>query len=167
MYITINTDAAIDANGVGYYAYWIKGDNHIEKKAGQLKTKPRDSTEAEMMAIVNALHAAIKNREFFKTDIVVFNTDSTGAIHAFEHRKNINTKYSGVRQEFDRTTSSLKQTIKFKHVKGHTKGNTPREHINNWCDEAMSQLSRADVSHRETAKKQIKWKATEVANKNN
>lgn len=142
-YVTINTDAGVHPSGKGAFAFWIKMDEKTIQRSGVLKDDPIDSTQAEMMCIINALHVAKKSREFFTSDVIVINTDSLGSIHAFTNQPhNVKQKYKSIRWAYIELVRGLKQEIKFKHVKGHTPKDThtPREYINDWCDKEVRKI---------------------------
>lgn len=147
-YVTINTDAGIHPSGKGAYAFWIKMDERTVKRSGVLKEIPIDSGQAEMMCIINAIHIAKKHREFFTSDVVVINTDSLAAIHAFTNQPhNVKQKYKTLRWAYIELTRGLKQDITFKHVKGHSKGDSPREYINNWCDKEVRKIYKSLIKN--------------------
>lgn len=81
MNITINTDASWHPEyKVGGYAFWIVCDKFKITKSGNFKTNPKSSTDAEIMAIGNAIATLLKVNENIECNLLVINTDSTQAI---------------------------------------------------------------------------------------
>lgn len=136
-YVTITTDAGV-RDKVGAYAFWIKTDDITIQRSGRFKNEVDGPHEAEMMAILNGLYKAKELRSFYSADIVIINTDSKAAIHAFTAPiDRVKKEYHFLRSQFLVVRKDIKQEIRFKHVKGHSKGKTSREWLNRWCDKEL------------------------------
>lgn len=133
-YITVNTDASFHPQKrVGGYAFVIVSDKFRVRKSGGFKSKPKDPTAAEIMAIGNAFHY-LGLVTGFTAKTVVVNCDAKFAMHAIE----VNPKSPlarRVRKIVDATLRHLGGAkIEFRHVKAHSGIDDARSHINEWCD---------------------------------
>lgn len=131
-YITVNTDAGLKGD-IGAYAFYIRDDDRTRTGSGKFKKTPENSTDAEIMAIINALHFLIDKYDFTGVDEIVVNTDCTAAIHHLKTgslKPNLSSIYVEIKNK-------ITCKLKFKHVKGHTSGKKPRNWVNNWCDSAV------------------------------
>lgn len=147
MNITINTDASFCPDTlVGGYAFWITTDLGRYKRYGSIKDTSRDSTEAEMKAIANALYY-LNTLNFVNIDSIYINTDSMCAIDYIQggiqnlHGKSILTKYI-IKMMYDivrKSNINLNRTnllsiFKLRHVKAHHYTGSTRSYVNDWCD---------------------------------
>ena len=133
-YCTINSDASVDiSKGVGGYAIWIRTDHTCIKLADRFKGKVNDSNMAEIMAVINAIYVVLMRK--ISVDVLVINTDNKMCRDIINRRrKNVPDKFT----EVFNTLNELCRHFKIcyaKHIKGHTKLDTARHHVNRWCDE--------------------------------
>jgi len=130
--VTVNTDASYDPIAkTGGYAFWIKSDTFTLKDSGGFKGTITDSNEAEIKALVNALHyLEQKSRKDFS--ILVINCDNAVARDIVNKRK--------VSPRFvEEGSILLTQLSRFKMsyakaIKGHQSCKDARHWVNNWCD---------------------------------
>lgn len=133
-FTTVNTDAGLKA-GKAAYAYWIRSERIIKKGSGAIKGEMKSSNEAELVAILNAL-TVVANDEYLRTaDIIVVNCDNKQALKVL--RENQINGYAKYAEFYKELLKKIKSPIYYKHVKGHTKGKSPREWVNNWCDKSL------------------------------
>ena len=131
--VTINTDAGyLPYRNLGAYAYWIKGENIFLKGSGLFKENLRSAREAEVKAIVNALH--VLGKEEIKIVKLIINRDNIKAtadvsgdyLHRLLHKA-------------IEALKSLRGTpyfsYEFRHVPAHQKSTDKKRFVNNWCDE--------------------------------
>lgn len=130
-YTTVNTDAGLK-NGIAVYGYWIRSENVRKIGANQFKHSKKDSNEAELAAILTALIVVYKDDYLNSADRFVINSDSKNALRIL--RENNITKDSIYYEEWNKIRPMLKDKVKFKWVKGHSKGKTAREWVNNFID---------------------------------
>lgn len=130
-YTTINTDAGL-RKGIAVYGYWIRSENVRKIAANQFKYPKKDSNEAELAAILTALVVVSKNPYLSSADRFVINSDSKNALRILE--KNLITKDSIYYEEWQKIRPMLDKKVKYKWVKGHSKGKTAREWVNNFID---------------------------------
>jgi ribonuclease HI len=145
--ITINTDASWHPEyKVGGYAFWIVCDKFKITKSGKFKTNPKSSTEAEIMAIGNAIHALLSINEPLECSLLVINTDSKQAISRIK---------SGV-CEYGKMVRSIHLKLlskinarknKFRHVKAHSGKDDSRSFVNEWCDTEAKKWMRLQVTY--------------------
>lgn len=129
-YTTVNTDAGFK-EGIAVYGYWIRSNNVRKIGSNRFKTPKTDPNDAELAAILTALLVVINDPYLASADQVVVNSDSKNAIRALS--KNMIEEDSVYYEEWQNIRSKLKK-IHFKWVKGHSKGNTAREWVNNFID---------------------------------
>jgi ribonuclease HI len=134
-FTTVNTDAGLKNDGSAAFACWIRSESYLIKAAGPLTSKPKNSNEAELAAILNALHIVSKDEYLRTADIIVVNCDNKQALKVLRDRRiNGYEKYSAF---YKTLLTKISCPIYYKHVKGHTKGRQPREWVNNWCDKTL------------------------------
>jgi ribonuclease HI len=134
-YTTINTDAGLKPDGKAAFAYWIRSEHIILKGSGKLKDGIKNSNEAELAAILNALKIVSLNEFLRNADCIVVNCDNKQAIKILrEKRINGYDKYVKFYKDIIKIITC---PITYKHVKGHSKGKTTREWVNNWCDKTL------------------------------
>lgn len=135
-YCTINTDASVDPKtGCSGYAFWVVSSSFKFRGYGKFKSPIFDSNEAEMKAVINAMHLLCE-RDISCIEAVVVNVDNSTARHV------INGKVKSFKSKtLDDTRSVLQEHCsKFpkcyaKDIKGHTYKKSPRHYVNRWCDE--------------------------------
>ena len=133
----IYTDASFfPEQKVGGFAFWIDCGKETIKMSGVLKSVS-NSTEAETMAICNALHTFIYDLDPDIKDIIIY-TDSLQSIQKINKttRKGFPYKMAydlltSIKMEH-RITNNLASN--FQHVKAHSGVNTIEKKINRWCD---------------------------------
>ena len=133
-YTTVNTDAGVK-NGIAVYGYWIRSEKQRVIISNQFKLPKKDANEAELAAILTALIVVVKDKYLGTANVIVVNTDSKYAISML--KKNKISKESTYYEEWNNIRSHFKKHhIKFtiRWVKGHSKGETAREWINNFID---------------------------------
>jgi ribonuclease HI len=150
MLVSIFADASFDPQTrAGGFGCWMKSQRGGHSAGGPFKSRARNSGIAEMMACLNAVHVAFVKQIAFPGDEILIQTDCQAAILAFEGKR--------VLQEDERiiadgmaTIAQIKQVrIRFRHVKGHTKGDQPRLWVNNHCDALAKQgKSEAKAMHK-------------------
>jgi ribonuclease HI len=139
-WITINTDAGwYPIEKIGAYAYWIKGDDLFLRGSGAFKKPCKNPTEAEMKAILNALHVLDKSgyNQFKK---IIFNRDN---IHAISSRKQGGLKreiWIALRKLADKSCYvTLNPFWEFRHVKSKVNDGSARSFVNQWCHDRCTE----------------------------
>lgn len=130
-YLTINTDASLK-DGIASCAIWIKGDSYTKKHTSIMKGSFVDSNAAELAAITNGLFLASRDK-IDDVDRIVINTDSSAAIRILSNGTDKD-KYKVFYDKFYEIFEEVGIEVKFKKVKGHTRGKDSRHWVNNWCD---------------------------------
>jgi ribonuclease HI len=133
-FTTINTDAGIKKS-IAAYSYWIRSEEVVLVNSDRFKLPKKDSTEAELAAMLVALRIVARNEYLRAADVIVVNCDSKGALEIL--RDNKITKDSIYYEEWQNIRSLIKAPIYYKWVKGHSKGKTPREWVNNFIDKQI------------------------------
>jgi ribonuclease HI len=148
MIVTINTDASYHPQfKVGAYAFWIVCNDGKILRSGVFKNEVKNSTEAEIKCIVNALHT------LFESDLkgvtkVIINTDCK-YFHDYQ-RKGKNRSVEA-RQYIKVCTEMVKKYglrsgwIEVRHVKAHNGTDSARKWVNDWCDKAAKKMMREKV----------------------
>lgn len=128
MRVTIISDASVCMQThVGGYGYWAVSDRGRHAGSGSFKNKVRTSDQAEMMAIVNAIHAAVCNGIAETADSILVQTDSQNAIAYFEQRtKRIAKDSAPIVDAYKTLVAAHALKVEFRHVRGHTKDGAQR-----------------------------------------
>lgn len=138
MYVTIMTDASMcPETGATGFGFWVACERGKRPGGGPMRTLTRSSNEAEMMAIVNALHQAVKADLVQRYDTVLIQTDSTAAIGAFNGRRAYESLTQGEQRAYDEFHNIRRKVgivFDFRHVKGHTGIRDQRSMANHMCD---------------------------------
>jgi len=131
--VTLFTDAGYCHNTLaGSWAAWAKCDDNTMRKAGALKGSLRDSTEAEIQAILNGVFCLKKFFQPPAKSFVILQTDSQHAILHLSQRQRSQI-FEHYRLKFVEAMQDLRW--EFRHVQGHQGTKTPRHAVNTWCDE--------------------------------
>lgn len=145
MWVTVMTDASwCPDTKAGGFGYWVVSDRGRHGGGGELKQLPGCATEAEMMAVVNGLHCALKLAIAQKGDGILIQTDCQWAITVFnlvslsnlpENAK----QFLPILKAFKALKEKHELRIVFRHVKGHSVRKNPRYIANNMCDKRARQ----------------------------
>lgn len=145
MVITVNTDASFSHKYLrGTYAFWIVCDEFRLQKSGILRKKCIRPEQAEFKCIINALHTMLCSPRSRKITSIIVNTDCMNVIHLVNNDKKAIQAYGlngwGTQLVFQMnqllSKHGLRERPKFRHVKSHEHTNTPRNYVNQWCDDA-------------------------------
>jgi ribonuclease HI len=130
--VTVNTDASCDHKGSGGFGIWIKSNFFTIRKAGKFIGNISDSNEAEIKALVNALHILNQNTRKFK--VLVINCDNA-VVRSIVKTGKIAKRF---KVEGEMLLEELKpyDIVISKYIKGHKADYNARQFVNNWCDKA-------------------------------
>lgn len=144
--ITINTDASFSPQtNIGGYAFYIVCDHFKVRKSGKFKNKPKNSLDAEIMAIGNAFHHLLNRNDLPKTKWLIVNTDCTYAINSI--RNSIPGRSKEVFILWQKLISKVEsKKNKFRHVKAHSGKDDARSYVNEWCDKEAKKHMREAVN---------------------
>lgn len=132
--ITINCDASYSPLLMkGGWACWISFPEGKIRASGVFKTTISDANEAEIKSLCNALE--IIERKFKERDLklLFINCDNQTTRHIVKTRK--------IREKFEVESKLLLKYLEryelviTKTIKGHQRGDSPRQFVNNWCDQ--------------------------------
>lgn len=146
----IHTDASFfPDHKIGGFAFWIDCGKKTVKMYGVLKAV-NNSTDAETMAICNALHTFIYDFDPDIKDIIIY-TDSLQSIHKINKKNRKETPYKmayelliSIKMEH---RIHNKPESNFQHVKAHSGINTIENKINRWCDEQARKAGREYIKN--------------------
>lgn len=138
IYITIFTDASFCHETVSTgYAIWIKHGFGDTITLSGSSSRPKNSTEAEILSLQVAIRYVEKNLDYMQKRLVI-QCDNIGALEC------VTVPYE------DHLLS-----VRRKHIKAHTNYSDKRSKLNNWCDgkakKEMRQL-------RNEKRRKNKWK---------
>lgn len=113
---------------------WLRSDVGRIVQYGKCPDYVRDSTDAELAAILVGLHVAIM--KWPQTEGVKVYSDSTGAIHLASRGSNLAQKPSTQRLQLKirNILDSYGVALKFQWVKGHRTDKTVKAYLNGICD---------------------------------
>jgi len=132
--ITINTDASFHpVHKTAGFAFWIVCNTFKIQKSGNFLRAPKDSEEAEMMCIGNAIVMCLRQDNLPKLDWFIINTDCMNAVHKIENGVSpLGAEINGYWKKLIEKLGSKKN--QFRHVKAHSGKNDSRSYVNEWCD---------------------------------
>lgn len=144
---TINTDASFDPNtGAASFAFWIKSTHFVMKGARLINEHVTNSSVAELLGVEAALHYLhdlVAEQQFLSDQLktngikVYFNTDSMFVLDVMNGR--IKSKRNAA--VIERFRPLLEDyNCEFRHVKAHTRKDTARHWVNDWCDKEAKML---------------------------
>lgn len=144
MIVTITTDASYHPNyKVGAFAFWIVSNEGKVLNSGALKSKIKNSTEAEMQCILNAIFA-FKKQQWKGITKIIINTDSLNSIAIFKRDAKVIKRWGLKWGEYlaNRYTEITKELppIEFRHVKAHKTTENARSWVNDWCDKKAKEM---------------------------
>lgn len=139
MLVTIITDASVDHTvGTGGYGFWAVSKRGKYAGQGVFGCRVESSNAAEMMAIVNAIHIALRKGVVHPGDDILVQTDSMHAISHFSGVRKKNSqaaiKYRPLVDRLNALTMTENLSIKFRHVKGHTRSGDKRSKAQRMAD---------------------------------
>lgn len=136
MWVTIIADASYcPETGKAGYGFWIASQRGKHGGDGILESHVGNNIAAEMMALLNALHVAVRRGLVQQKDSVLLQTDCQPAIDAFKARRvNITAQETELVSWYKEFIASNELHMRLKHVKGHTKNEDARFVVNNICD---------------------------------
>jgi ribonuclease HI len=133
-FTTINTDAGIKGD-VAVFGYYIRSEEVIYNNSGRFNTPKHNSEDAELAAIIYALLIVSRDVYLASADVIVVNCDNQGALGKL--RNNRINHYSPYYKAWQEIQANIISPIYYKWVKGHSKGKTSREWINNHIDKSI------------------------------
>ena len=129
--VTINTDASYDPiKKVGGWGCWIKSDFFTIKEGGKFRLPINDSNEAEIKALINGFDLLKKQQVEFK--VVVINCDNK-TVRDIVNMWKIPERFTVEGNILLKLVMSY-PVCYAKEIKSHTKKDTARHWVNNWCD---------------------------------
>lgn len=146
--ITLFTDASWCPNTrVAGWAAWAKCNGGTMRQSGAMKSLVESSELAEVMAAANGLHQVVRHFGPTPGTTVLVQLDCLGAMRALESGE----KWPQVVHEWERLRIGSELRLKYRHVKAHQGGKTPRSWVNGWADrEAKAHMRVARSAHRVT-----------------
>lgn len=148
MLVSLFCDASFShAQKVGGWGCWIKSNRGQVSGGGPFKTPMNVSNEAELCAVINAVHLGLKRGIIQSEDTVFVQSDCMRVIHLLQGRR---TKLTPVETSALAKLANLERkqrlTFRCRWVKGHSRGKT-RHWCNNQCDKiAGAGMNRATKS---------------------
>ncbi len=156
--VTINTDASFcPIKKVGSYAFIIRSNKFNLRRSGILKANVSNSSEAERMAILNAMHCLTKVN--ISSKLLVINTDSEITIRHYNRNKELgSSKIKRIIKRREKPSLGFNLVLakrrlqrlgkikefSLRHVKAHSGVGDARSYNNRWCDkQAKMRLEQA------------------------
>ena len=137
MLVTIFADASwCPETHAGGWAGWAKSQRLKCEGHGQLRDLLPSSNAAEISAIGNAVHMALRKCAAVPGDELLIQSDCMHAISVLGSQVRPRNEAEGtVWLYLCRLRVKYDLEMKYRHVPGHTKGDQPRLYVNNLCDE--------------------------------
>ena len=150
MLITLFSDASLCPHTrKGGWAGWLKSEGKTVRGGGAFKRPLNDTSIAEAMAVVNALHLGRRKGLISPGSTVLVQTDNDSIASVLEGTaKRRITATAAVVEEvahaFHAVVTHLQITIRWRHVKAHRGTVDRRSAVNDYCDEqAREHMRRA------------------------
>jgi len=119
----------------GGWAGWAKSDRGSHYEGGPIRTPLASSTEAEFLAVVNAVHMSIKAKITEKHDFILIQSDCQSVEHIlFKPNYVMTSIIKRARAHLMALRFEHQLSFSYRHVKGHSYKNEPRYAINRLCD---------------------------------
>ncbi len=135
MLVTLITDASLchetRAAGFGWWAVSRRGRAY---GGGPIHARPESSNAAELMAIVNGMHCALRRGILLDGDALIVQTDSQAAIQAINGARTIAHHETAALERLRAYITAHALSIEMRHVKGHTRTQDKRSYVNRVCD---------------------------------
>ena len=135
MLVTLMTDAShCSKTNAGGFGFWCASNRG--KLAGEkpLQGKIKDSYEAEMKGVANALSIAIKANLIMSGDKVLIQLDNTGVIHCIRKKCKPRQDVKKVMDYIFKCKKDFKLEFECRHVRGHSNQIGNRFSANKHCD---------------------------------
>lgn len=148
MNVTIISDASWCPNTkAGGYGYWIACQRGRKAGGGVIRRRVTSSQSAEMMAVVNGVWHGLNDGYVLSGDVLLIQTDCLNAIDLFRRGAGRTPEEREVIQFFHELLDGNALEVSFRHVRGHTNGDTPRTYVNNVCDKTAKKHMRKMRTH--------------------
>lgn len=143
MHVTILADAShCPTTKAAGYGFWIASGRGKWAGHGALRGRIATSTQAEMMAVVNALHTAIVRQLVAQEDVVLMQIDCLAAIDSFNRARQLLEEEVKVVDHYDKLCKAHRLVVMFRHVKAHTGKGGSRFVSNSHCDKSAKKEMR-------------------------
>lgn len=149
MKITILADAShCPETKRGGYGYWIASARGKKGGSGPFKDTVENSTIAEIMAIVNAIHSGITHELIEKKDELLIQSDCESAIFALLRKRTINSKERHIVDYMTKLIRKFELEVTYLHVRAHTGDGRSRFVAHTACDKlARKEMRKARKAH--------------------
>lgn len=136
--ITINTDASHSSlKNVGGYAFYIVCDHFKIQKSGMFRGYVKDSFDAEVMCIANAIHTLLSQPELPMSKHIIINSDRLDSFPYLQpsiKRKNKRQSANKAHDYIEKLINTTRSDVLLRHVKSHNGAKDARSWVNEWCD---------------------------------
>lgn len=135
MNVTLMTDASHCAEtGAGGFGFWCVSNRGKLAGGKPFQGKIKDSYEAEMKAVANALNIGIRSGIIASGDKVLIQLDNAGVIQCITKKKKPRADVKHVLEYIFEYARDFLIEIECRHVKGHSKKTESRYVSNKHCD---------------------------------
>ncbi|EMB5690451.1 RNase H family protein [Acinetobacter baumannii] len=143
MNVTLMTDAShCPETGAGGFGFWCVSDRGKLAGGKPLQGKIKDSYEAEMKAVANALNIGIRAGLISSGDKVLIQLDNTGVIQCIKKKCKPRNDVKHVLDYIFEYARDFLIELECRHVKGHSKKTESRYSSNKHCDRIAKQNMR-------------------------
>lgn len=136
MLVTIIVDASFcPTTKVAGYGYWIASNRGKLPGGGIIHANTPNSTVAELYAVANGLHIALFSGIAEPQDSIIIQTDCQTVLDVLTGVGKASSKEMKLGlYAVTRIIEANHLLVEYRHVPGHTNGETPRRAANNHCD---------------------------------
>ena len=135
MLVTLMTDAShCSKTNAGGFGFWCASNRGKLAGGKPLQGKIKDSYEAEMKGVANALSIAIKAKLIMHGDKVLIQLDNIGVIHCIRRKCKAREDAKEVMDYIFKCKKDFSLDFECRHVKGHSNKVGSRFSANKHCD---------------------------------
>ena len=134
MLVSLFTDASwCPYTKAAGWAIWAKCHSRTIKYSGPIKGGCEEAEIAEACAIANGMILVTKH--FENAQVVLIQTDCLNVIKNYPQARPTHSSIQPALNNILATAQKHELVLKWRHIKAHTNIKTPRNWVNNWCDE--------------------------------
>lgn len=145
MLVSLFTDASVVHSGgrnkSAGWAFWARSARGIRKGGGPLRYAVGTANDAEMAAVVNAIHMLRTSAIFEPDDCLLIAVDNVRALNVLSGVWRAKTSVEReIQRKFEETIGITE--VQFRHIKAHSGSDTPRTWVHSWCDHTARKYAR-------------------------
>lgn len=147
MFVSVFADASLcPKERVAAWGAWVKSDRGVAYEGAAFRGLYYSSGDAELHAIVNAVHLALRTAVAARGDTLLVQSDCAEALQALTGEAPTSVRRRPEMRRGLRAMRSIERRcrlkIRYRHVKGHSDDGAPRSWANDKCHEMAKTMMR-------------------------